>query len=197
VADVKADVATVQENAVGATGGAEDVLTQAVEKVDGVADGIAAEVAEVATDTKGAVGIVANTVAAATDAVEEVTADVAHGVKEVAKDIADAVDATMDAAAAAVSGTMVVEFADSKGTRQRLDFQTQNLGFTMGLNGRGCCSSKANAKVAVKKVSKGGQASALGVQAGWKVCSIDGVEVTGSDQAQQLLSASRMKLSRE
>merc|ERR1712151_1350764 len=109
--------------------------------------------------------------------------------KEAAKDAAEAVDSAMDAAVAALTGSMVVDFEDAKGACHQLRFQNQKLGFTKGLSGGGCCAPKTKAKVVVKKVEKGGQAAAQGLEVGWRVCSINGVQVTGHEQARKLLAS--------
>eukprot|EP01084_Bolivina_argentea_P138316 243538_1 len=190
----KGVVATIQETALEASAVAEDAVSKAVDQVDATADKVASLVVTDATETKETTDTVAATVDTVTDAIKEAAEDIADAVQELAKDAAEVVTATMDAAVAAVTGTMIVEFADAKGVAQRVCFATQKLGFATGLSGGLCCASKAKAKVVVKKVDKAGQAAKLGVKVGWKVCSIDGVEVTGAEQAQQLLSSGAAKL---
>merc|ERR1712151_1133478 len=117
--------------------------------------------------------------------------------KEAAKDAAEAVDSAMDAAVAALTGSMVVDFEDGKGACHQLCFQNQKLGFAIGLSGGGCCAPKTTAKVVVKKVDKAGQAAARGVEVGWKLCGINGMEVTGHEQARKLLASEVAKLPKE
>merc|ERR1719469_283439 len=103
-------------------------------------------------------------------------------------------DVAMDAAAAAVTGTMIVDFAGIKGAGQQVCFRTCMVGFELGLSGGGWCHAPCQAKVVVKKVEKGGQAEYLGVKRSCRLKSINGVEVTGLEQARKLLAEHVTKL---
>merc|ERR1719188_130515 len=91
------------------------------------------------------------------DKAGEVQERVAEAVAEV-KDAAAAADAVADtvtAAVAAVTGSMIVEFDDRKGSTKTLDFKTKDLGFTLTNSGGGCCvSAPAKSRVVVGKVDK-------------------------------------------
>mmetsp|Transcript_40370 Transcript_40370/g.104480 ORF Transcript_40370/g.104480 Transcript_40370/m.104480 type:complete len:156 (-) Transcript_40370:147-614(-) len=112
----------------------------------------------------------------------------------VVKESVEATCATMDAAVAAVTGVMIVEFVPDKGAVRKVSFKTNNVGFEIAMSGGGCCGPAAQARVAVKKVDKKGQAETLGVLKSWKVVSINGTPVTGLDQAQKLLADCAAKL---
>mmetsp|Transcript_1674 Transcript_1674/g.4943 ORF Transcript_1674/g.4943 Transcript_1674/m.4943 type:complete len:214 (-) Transcript_1674:158-799(-) len=131
----------------------------------------------------------------ATEAVESAAASAVDAAKVAAKDATEAANATMDAAVAAVTGVMIVEFVNEKGTIQKVDFKTKKIGITFGLGGGGCCGPTGPAKVVVKSVGKASQAETLGVKSKWSIKAVNGVEVTGFSRAEKMLKEGAAKLS--
>merc|ERR1711957_561502 len=121
-------------------------------------------------------------------------ADVVADVKEGAAGAAEAAADTMTAAVAAVTGVMIVEFDDGKGSTKTMNFDSKALGFTCAKGGAGCCTSAPKAKVVVGKVEKNKQADKLGVKRGWAIQAVSGTRVNGLVEANQLLQDGRANL---
>jgi len=147
------------------------------ELTDAVIDHVS-KVVEAKIEAKGVVGTV-----------EELVEDVVEAVAVVRKEAEHMMDPSADAAV-----VMAVEFIGEKGAVMRADFTSRTLGLDLALSGGGCCLAKGQARVVVKKLESGGQAQALGVRRSWKVASINGVEVTGLEQARRLLAENVAKL---
>jgi len=160
-----------------------DKATDAVEAVGDAIENVAERAAEAA-------GLVKDDA----EKVEGTANTVADFATDAAKVVVDAIDATMDAAIAAVTNTMIVDFAGEKGPEQQVTFKTRMVGLELGMSGGGCCAPKGSAKVVVKKLQKGGQADVLGVKLGWKIKSVNGVDVTGLQQAKKMLDEQSVKL---
>jgi len=129
------------------------------------------------------------------ETVQERGAEALAEVKEAAANATEAVADTMTAAVAAVTGTMIVEFDDGKGSTKTVDFKSKALGFILARSsGGGCCTSVPKPKVVVSKVDKDQQADKLGVKRGWGIKAIDGTNVAGLEEATKLLEDSRAKL---
>mmetsp|Transcript_81442 Transcript_81442/g.229352 ORF Transcript_81442/g.229352 Transcript_81442/m.229352 type:complete len:193 (+) Transcript_81442:63-641(+) len=162
-------------------------VTQAAKDAAEAAQRAAAQVAK-DIDEKGIVVV-------AHDATQSAEASAVDAAKVAAKDATEAANATMDAAVAAVTGVMIVEFVNEKGTIQKVDFKTKKIGITFGLGGGGCCGPTGPAKVVVKSVGKASQAETLGVKSKWSIKAVNGVEVTGFSSAEKLLKEGAAKLS--
>jgi len=130
------------------------------------------------------------------ETVQERVADAVAEVKEAAAGVAEAVADTMTAATAAVTGTLIVEFDDGKGSTKTVDFKSKALGFTLARSsGGGCCTSVPKPpKVVVSKVAKNQQADKLGVKQGWTVRAINGTHVTSLEEATKVMEDSKAKL---
>jgi len=190
----------------------EGVATEVDDVTKQATDAIKQEVIEAAEDFKEQVTQIAVAPAKAVESIAENVAELAEDVKEQAEEVKEeagqvaeaakgvteqvisTIDAAMDAAVAAVTGTMIVDFADEKGTEQQVTFKTRKLGFELGMSGGSCCRAKGQAKVVAKKVTKGSQAEALGVKRGWRVKSANGLNVTGLQQGKKLLEDLALKL---
>jgi len=185
VADAAADVQEkVQEIAEEVKEKVEETVEQAKEAVAGAAEAIA----DAAADPQEKAEEVAETV-------QERGAEALAEVKEAAANATEAVADTMTAAVAAVTGTMIVEFDDGKGSTKTVDFKSKALGFILARSsGGGCCTSVPKPKVVVSKVDKDQQADKLGVKRGWGIKAIDGTNVAGLEEATKLLEDSRAKL---
>mmetsp|Transcript_81443 Transcript_81443/g.229356 ORF Transcript_81443/g.229356 Transcript_81443/m.229356 type:complete len:193 (+) Transcript_81443:63-641(+) len=162
-------------------------VTQAAKDAAEAAQRAAAQVAK-DIDEKGIVVV-------AHDATQSAEASAVDAAKVAAKDATEAANATMDAAVAAVTGVMIVEFVNEKGVIQKVDFKTKKVGITFGLGGGGCFGSTGPAKVVVKSVGKASQAETLGVKSKWSIKAVNGVLVTGVQQAEKLLMEGADKLS--
>jgi len=188
---------------------AEDVkqkVEEAVEQAKEIAEDVKEKVEETVEQAKEAVaGAAEATADAAADpqekaeevaeTVQERAGEAVAEVKEAAADAAEAVADTMTAAVAAVTGTMIVEFDDGKGSTKTVDFKSKALGFTLARSsGGGCCTSVPKPKVVVSKVDKDQQADKLGVKRGWAIKAIDGANVAGLEEATKLLEDGRAKL---
>jgi len=160
-----------------------DAAKDAAQKVQETAAQVAKDI-----DEKGIVVV-------AHDATQSAEASAVDAAKVAAKDATEAANATMDAAVAAVTGVMIVEFVNEKGTIQKVDFKTKKIGITFGLGGGGCCGPTGPAKVVVKSVGKASQAETLGVKSKWSIKAVNGVLVTGVQQAEKLLMEGADKLS--
>mmetsp|Transcript_56692 Transcript_56692/g.183650 ORF Transcript_56692/g.183650 Transcript_56692/m.183650 type:complete len:200 (-) Transcript_56692:367-966(-) len=160
-----------------------DAAKDAAQKVQETAAQVAKDI-----DEKGIVVV-------AHDATQSAEASAVDAAKVAAKDATEAANATMDAAVAAVTGVMIVEFVNEKGTIQKVDFKTKKIGITFGLGGGGCCGPTGPAKVVVKSVGKASQAETLGVKSKWSIKAVNGVLVTGVQQAEKLLREGADKLS--
>mmetsp|Transcript_56698 Transcript_56698/g.183675 ORF Transcript_56698/g.183675 Transcript_56698/m.183675 type:complete len:200 (-) Transcript_56698:358-957(-) len=160
-----------------------DAAKDAAQKVQETAAQVAKDI-----DEKGIVVV-------AHDATQSAEASAVDAAKVAAKDATEAANATMDAAVAAVTGVMIVEFVNEKGTIQKVDFKTKKIGITFGLGGGGCCGPTGPAKVVVKSVGKASQAETLGVKSKWSIKAVNGVLVTGFQQAEKLLREGADKLS--
>jgi len=175
-------------------------LQAAAGQVAKAADDVKEQATQIADASGGAVELVAEEVAELAEAVEEhaeevqaAAGQVAEAAKDATEKVISTIDATMDAAAAAVTGTMIVDFADEKGSEQQVTFKTRKLGFELGLSGGSFCRAKGQARVVAKQVTRGGQAEALGVKRGWRAKSVNGVDFTGLEQAKKLLADLALK----
>jgi len=174
--------AGVQEKAKDIAESVKEKIEDAVERAKELVGGTTEEKPEAIAET-----VQERVADAVTDAVAEV--------KEAAASAAETVADTMTAAVAAVSGTMIVEFDDGKGTTKSVDFKNKALGFTVARSsGGGCCTSVPKAKVVVSKVEKNQQADKLGVKRGWEVKAINGTHVAGLEEATKLLDDGKAKL---
>jgi len=173
----------IEHNSINAAKDAAESATRSAEKVQEMAAQVAKDI-----DEKGIVVV-------AHDATQSAEASAVDAAKVAAKDATEAANATMDAAVAAVTGVMIVEFVNEKGTIQKVDFKTKKIGITFGLGGGGCCGPTGPAKVVVKSVGKASQAETLGVKSKWSIKAVNGVLVTGVQQAEKLLREGADKLS--
>jgi len=133
---------------------------------------------------------------AAADVREQIVETVTD-VKEAAAGAADAVTDVMTAATAAMTNTMIVQFQDSKGTTKDVHFKTQSLGFSCARSGGGCScmSAPKQQQVLVRSVDGKSEAQSQGVQRGWVVKAINGVDITaGLEEANKLLAEGKANL---
>jgi len=187
---------------------AKDVKEQATEIAEAIGEAVefvADQVAELAEDVKEQAGELkeaaghqvaelAEDVREEAGELKEAVGQVAEAAKGATEQVISTIDAAMDAAVAAVTGNMIVDFADEKGTERQVTFKTRSLGFELGMSGGSCCGAKGQAKVVATKVTRGGLSEVLGVRRGWRVKSVNGVDVTGLAQAKKLLADHALKL---
>jgi len=157
-------------------------VTQAAKDAAEAAQRAAAQVAK-DIDEKGIAQAAQEAAKAAADAAASAAAAALDAAKVAAKEVAE------------VTGVMIVEFVNEKGTIQKVDFKTKKIGITFGLGGGGCCGPTGPAKVVVKSVGKASQAETLGVKSKWSIKAVNGVLVTGVQQAEKLLMEGADKLS--
>jgi len=157
-------------------------VTQAAKDAAEAAQRAAAQVAK-DIDEKGIAQAAQEAAKAAADAAASAAAAALDAAKVAAKEVAE------------VTGVMIVEFVNEKGTIQKVDFKTKKIGITFGLGGGGCCGPTGPAKVVVKSVGKASQAETLGVKSKWSIKAVNGVLVTGFQQAEKLLREGADKLS--
>jgi len=180
----------IEHNSINAAKDAAESATRSAEKVQEMAAQVAKDI-----DEKGIAQAAQEAAKAAADAAASAAAAALDAAKVAAKEVAEAASTTMDAAVAAVTGVMIVEFVNEKGTIQKVDFKTKKIGITFGLGGGGCCGPTGPAKVVVKSVGKASQAETLGVKSKWSIKAVNGVLVTGFQQAEKLLREGADKLS--
>jgi len=186
---------------------AKDVKEQATQIAEATGEAVefvADQVAELAEDVKegagelkeaaGQVAGLAEDVKEEAGELKEAAGQVAEAAKGATEQVISTIDAAMDAAVAAVTGNMIVDFADEKGAERQVTFKTRSLGFELGMSGGSCCGAKGQAKVVATKVTRGGLSEVLGVRRGWRVKSVNGVDVTGLAQAKKLLADHALKL---
>jgi len=185
--DIKAKVGEVIEEAKEI---AEDVKEKVEEKVEHAKEVVADAQEAVASAAAGA----QEKTEEVAETVQERAAEAVAEVKEAAANATEAVADTMTAARSAVTGTMIVEFDDGKGSTKTADFNNKALGFTFTRSGGGCCASAPKSKVVVSKVEKGKQADKLGVKRGWAIKAVNGTHVTGLEEATKLFDDGKSKL---
>jgi len=178
-----------------------DKVEEAVEKVTDVVQAGANSAAEVVADLQDKVGDHVDEIKdKVEDGAPEVTEQVAEAlayVKDAAADAADAVGDVVTAAVAAATNTMAVEFDDGKGSVKNVHFDTQALGFSCGRAGGSCgCMSapKVKQQVVVRNVIKNSQADRNGVKRGWILKSVNGTDVLGPEEGNNLLKEASKNL---
>jgi len=188
VEQAKEIAADVKEAVADAAADMQEKVEETVEQAKEAVAGAAEATADAAADPQEKAEEVAETV-------QERAGEAVAEVKEAAGGAAEAVADTMTAAVSAVTGTMIVEFDDGKGSTKTVDFKSKALGFSHARSGGGgCCASVPKAKVVVSKVEKNQQADKLGVKRGWEVKAINGTHVTGLEEATKLLEEGKARM---
>jgi len=186
--DVKEKVEEVVEQAKEIAEDVKEKVEETVEQAKEIAEDVKEAVVEAVADPQGKAEEIA-------EVVQERAAEAVAEVKEAAGGAAEVVADTMTAAVSAVTGTMIVEFDDGKGSTKTVDFKSKALGFSHARSGGGgCCASVPKAKVVVSKVEKNQQADKLGVKRGWEVKAINGTHVTGLEEATKLLEEGKARM---